>query len=489
MPSDDAAGADLEELERTEAMLRGHKQHFDSLIAAHEQEDRGGGFLASLAGALHGFAEVVENGLFGEDELSAPPDARRKTPGIRQTVAALQAGVSTDSTDADRADTLTHLRQVSSGIQERLDLLARRIATSQAAGARTDSDEHVSGAAVNRRDVDAAGAREGKTDPATGARGREQVEAAAVVVAPQFAVDPAPHAIDLSGDLPRVVLADNNAELTEPLIPIIPVTLADIVEANSDVNRDDSPDVKDPTPSFEPNEQAEIGELDGEAYDVDELLRAGATVADLRAKDIPAAVLSASGVSTHDMIGAGYTVAELREANVDVAALRADGVSVAELKDAGFTIEDLRAVASVAEMRDLASASELRDAGSTAGELRDAYPVYELVALFPVHDLRDAGFHVDDLRYVIPFSELRSVYDLTELGASFSAHELRAEGLSASEVLHAGHSLSSLQEAGYSYHELLSAGASQADLRYLYPEEIFYDSTGASSPSYLDEAQ
>ena len=520
MPSDDrearSATAETGELERLEVTLRQHKEHFDSLIAAHEQQDRGGGFLASLAGALHGFVEVVETGLFGDDDPPAGAGVTRKPDrGIRQTVAALQAGVSTDSTDADRADTLTHLRQVSSGIQERLDHLARQIAARGAqvekadasapnvvTGARARPDDRASAPPVHRREAEAVPQRDAKgaATPVVGAHDR--AEPAAVVVAPHAVVDPPSQRIDIPGGVPPIVLAESVSQVDE-LVPVMPLFVEDVAalddsedsdeaddvdsdDADDADDSDDSVDSEDSNPSFDPNEQVEIGELAGEAYDVDELLRSGTTVADLHAKDIPAAVLTASGVSTHDLLGGGYTVSDLHEANVDVAALRAEGVTVPALKDAGFTLEELRGAASVSELRDVASASEMRDAGFGAGELRDAYALYELVPLFTVHELHDAGYRVDDLRHTVPFSELRSAFDLTELSASFSAHELRDAGLSASEVLQGGHSLSSLKEAGYGYHDLMGAGASPADLRHLYPEEAFYESTGA--PSYLDEA-
>ena len=72
MPSDEreatALASEIQQLQSTAATLRAHKEHFDSLIGEHEKDNSGGGFFASLAGALHGFVEVVEQGLFGGDD-------------------------------------------------------------------------------------------------------------------------------------------------------------------------------------------------------------------------------------------------------------------------------------------------------------------------------------------------------------------------------------------------------------------------------------
>ena len=499
MPSDEreatALASEIQQLQSTAATLRAHKEHFDSLIGEHEKDSSGGGFFASLAGALHGFVEVVEQGLFGGDDgaassaasqPSANPDAsgdRGRRKGIRGALANLQAGMAADTTEADRADTVAHLRQVTVEIQERLDRLSLQIAERQerldqvrppSADALVETDDHRDDPApappIRKHDPDPTPTPTPDIVDPPVVRRHDPVEPTPVPVSPTVDVNRRIITdIDISPVVPSVVVTPSqNDEDVLPTVVVAHVIAPPFVTPSVDVG----------DRSYDPNTQADIGELAGEIYDVNELLQSGKTVADLRSRDIPAGVLTASGVAVHALLGGGYTVADLHEAGVTVFALRSEGVSVTTLHEAGYGLDDLRTVASVSELNGIASASELRAAGFTAAELHGTYPVAELASLFSVHELRDAGFRVDDLRGSVSLSDLRSAFDLGDLSASFSAHDLRAEGVSASDLLHGNFSLASLQEAGFSYHDLLSAGASAQDLRNLYPHESLDDAGG-----------
>ena len=499
MPSDEreatALASEIQQLQSTAATLRAHKEHFDSLIGDHEQDDSGGGFFASLAGALHGFVEIVEQGLFGDDDGAVSPAAdqpsanpgasgdRGRRKGIRGALASLQTGMAADTTEADRADTVAHLRQVTVEIQERLDRLSLQIAERQelldqvrppSADTLVETDDHRDDPApappIRQHDPEPTPTPTPDIVDPPVVRRHDPVGPTPVPVSPTVDVNRRVITdIDIAPVVPSVVVTPSqNDEDVLPTVVVAPVIAPPFVTPSVDV--DDRP--------YDPNTQADIGELAGEIYDVNELLQSGKTVADLRSREIPAGVLTASGVAVHALLGGGYTAADLHEAGVTVFALRSEGVSVAALHEAGYGLVDLRTVASVSELNGIASASELRAAGVTAAELHGTYPVAELASLFSVHELRDAGFRVDDLRGSVSLSDLRSAFDLGDLSASFSAHDLRVEGVSASDLLHGNFSLASLQEAGFSYHDLLSAGASAQDLRNLYPHESLDDAGG-----------
>ena len=462
MPSGDREVAALEgeisQLEGTAATLRTHKDHFDTLIADHETDGSGGGFFAALTDALEGLAGVIDNGIFGSaddaDDANAGSSggAKGKGKGIHSAVKGLQSAG--DTTDAERADTVAHLRQVASDIQVRLDALTgqidekkTRLKAVQGDVPPADKGNDDDPVVVPRRDDPAR-----RTDPA------DPVDPVIPVVPPQPDEPVVPvvvPVIDLP-DVPTIVVPPS----------VIDVITTDIVDPT--VVPVHAPDN---TPTFDPTAQVEIGELDGEIYDVEALLRAGKSVADLRARDIPAGILTAFGVGAGALIGAGYPVPELREAGLDAAALHTEGVTVAALREAGYGIEELRTVATVVELRTFASAEELHAAGFGATELRDAFPASDLVRIFTVHELKDAGFRIDDLRESVAVSELRNAFDVSELVSSFSVRDLHDAGVSAADLLHAGTSLSSLQNAGFSYQDLVGAGASQNELATLFPHE------------------
>lgn len=463
---------EISRLEDTAATLRTHKHHFDTLIADHEEHESGSGFFSALTDALEGLVGVIDNGIFGggdTEEAGGSATGTRKGKDLRSTVKKLQSGG--DVTDDDRADTMAHLRQVASDIQARLDTMNGEIderkARLKAARGEGDPTPAVDDypPVVTQRDDPAR-----KLDPDE-------------PVVPDTPRPPKPvtPVIPTEPDVPDVIRV-----VVLPDIPTVVVTPS----ARDDVTTD----VVDPmvvpvhvpdyTPTFDRTEQVEIGELSGEIYDVEELLRSGKTVADLRARDIAAGVLTAFGVGAGALIGGGYPVTDLREAGLDAAALRTEGVTIAALRDAGYGLEELRSVATVEELRTFASAAELHAAGYGVSELHDAFSAADLARLFSVHELKHAGFRIDDLRDSVTMLELRTAYDISELVAAFSVHDLRAAGLPAADLLHAGTSLTALQDAGFSYRDLVGAGASAHELAPLFPHEAAEADGSMSSGGY-----
>ena len=460
-----ALEGEISQLEGTVAALRTHKDHFDTLISEHEGEGSRGGFFAGLRDALEGLVNVIDDGIFGSDSVR---DARSgggdkgRGIGIHSAVLGLQSAG--DTTEAERGDTMAHLRQVASDIQVRLDDLGGQIddKRTRLKALRSDGPIH-------------------RVDPVIPVVSPHPDEPVAPVTPPAphvpiVSVDPVrrPDPVDDPKVIPFIDIPDVRPVVVTP-------SLIDDITTNVVVVPVHAPDY---TPTYDPTVQAEIGELDGEIYDVEALLRSGKSVADLRARDIPAGILTAFGVGAGALIGGGFPVPELREAGLDAATLRNAGVTVVALREAGYGIDELRAVATVAELRTVASADVLHAACFSATELRDTFPASDLVRIYSIHELKDAGFRIDELRELVVVSELRTAFDVSELAATFSPRDLHDAGVSAVELLHAGTSLSSLRDAGFSYLDLVHAGGSANELATLYPYEASVHDGSVSSGGY-----
>lgn len=211
----------------------------------------------------------------------------------------------------------------------------------------------------------------------------------------------------------------------------------------------------DDTPAYTPGQQEEIGELDGAVYDINDILKGGRSVADLRRYDVPAGVVRDAGVPVSDMISGGYTLAELHEA--------------------GCPASDLHG---------LASSDDLRAAGYSASELHGVFSLSECVTAYSPHELHDAGFDLAEFHGVVPLAALTDIFPLSELRTSYSAAELRDAGLHAADLATAGFGWDELAAAGFTLSDLESAGASEDVLRGIFPADFPTGSEEESSSQF-----
>jgi hypothetical protein len=246
-----------------------------------------------------------------------------------------------------------------------------------------------------------------------------------------------------------VVVHDDDTDVVVPIpgpdVDVDPVVIVTPVEPDV-VTPDVVTPPDDDTPAYDPNNQTEIGELDGAVYDVNEILAGGRTVADLRRYDVPAGVVRDAGVAASAMLDGGYTLADLHEAGVQPA-----------------------------DLHGLAGAADLRSAGYTAGDLHGVFSVNECVEAFSPHELRDAGFAVSDFHGLLSAADLRDVFSLSELRTVYSIAELHGAGFDAGDLAAAGIGWDELAASGFTLADLQSAGAGDATLRQLFPAEFSGD--------------
>jgi ribosomal protein L13E len=206
-------------------------------------------------------------------------------------------------------------------------------------------------------------------------------------------------------------------------------------------------------------------------FSVQQLKQVGYTPAELKTGGHPEKEICSAGYSLHDMKTSGIPVSTYKSSSYSVTALKLLGFSAHELELGGYSLSSIRQSYSLQQMKDSGitsailsnsgyRASELKAVGYSAGELsRGMHSAKVLLeAGYTLKEMKDDGVSPQKLRKVCTASELKHL--------GYSAKDLIAAGCSPKDLLIAEFTFEEMKASGMSPQELLSLGFCVGYLRY-----------------------